>query len=90
MRSSTLAVAAAVLVLSVLVASGGAAARRPVVMRQGQGGSSPGASAVLQDRVAMAVQSTSTNSSAQPSNCTYGHNSGGVCPPTPPAPGAGH
>jgi hypothetical protein len=90
MRSSTLAVAvaAAVLVLSVLVASGGAAARRSVVMRQG--GSNPGASAVLQDRVAMAVQSTSTNSSAQPSNCTYGHNSGGVCPPTPPAPGAGH
>jgi len=91
MRSSTLAVvvAAAVLVLAVLASGGGVvgAAARPVVMRKG--GGSSGAGAVL-DRVAVAVELTSTNSSAQPSNCTYGNNSGGVCPPTPPAPGVGH
>ncbi|KAM3261181.1 hypothetical protein ACQJBY_052073 [Aegilops geniculata] len=26
-----------------------------------------------------------TDSSAQPSNCTYGHNTGGQCPPSPAA-----
>ncbi|CAD6215003.1 unnamed protein product [Miscanthus lutarioriparius] len=89
MRSLTLAVAAAVLVLAVL-ASGGVvvvgAAARPVVR---QGGGSAGAGAVLHLAV-VAVELTSTNSSAQPSNCTYGNNPGGVCPPTPPAPGVGH
>jgi hypothetical protein len=89
MRSSTLAVAAAVLVLAVLASGGGGigAAAPPVVGQQGGGSSSAGA---VLDRIAVAVELTSTNSSAQPSNCTYGNNSGGVCPPTPPAPGVGH
>ncbi|CAN6322285.1 unnamed protein product [Urochloa humidicola] len=70
------ALAAAVLVLAVL-ASGGVVgtAARPVAS---QGGVS-----------VVAVEFTGTNSSAQPSNCTYGHNVGGVCPPTPPSAG-GH
>lgn len=87
MRPSSSTVAAAVLVLAAaaaaVLASGGTvgAAARPVV---GHGGG---------DRAAVFVAvelATGTDSSAQPSNCTYGHNSGGVCPPTPPAPGAGH
>ena len=69
------ALAAAVLVLAV-AASGGVlgAAARPVAS---QGGGS----------VVVAVEFTGTNSSAQPSNCTYGNNVGGVCPPTPPGAG---
>ncbi|KAG2545205.1 hypothetical protein PVAP13_9KG415326 [Panicum virgatum] len=65
------ALAAAVLVLAV-AASGGVpgAAARPAAS---QGGGS-----------VVAVEFTgTTNSSAQPSNCTYGNNVGGVCPPTP-------
>ena len=70
MRSTALA--ATVLVLAVVAASGGVlgAAARPVAS---QGGGS----------VVVAVEFTGTNSSAQPSNCTYGNNVGGVCPPTP-------
>ena len=73
MRSTALA--AAVLVLAV-AASGGVpgAAARPAAS---QGGGS----------VVVAVEFTGTNSSAQPSNCTYGNNVGGVCPPTPPGAG---
>jgi hypothetical protein len=78
MRSSALA--AAVLALAILVASGGivGTAARPVVGRQGGG--------------FVAVELTGTDSSAQPSNCTYGNNVGGVCPPTPTLtpPSAGH
>ncbi|TKV90787.1 hypothetical protein SEVIR_9G051800v4 [Setaria viridis] len=79
-RSSALA--AAVLVLAVL-ASGGVVgtAARPVAT---QGG---GSVAALY-HVVVAVEFTGTDSSAQPSNCTYGNNVGGVCPPTPPS--AGH
>lgn len=84
MRSS--AIVAVVLVLAV-VASGGVVvvvtAARPVVDHLGGG-----RSVVAMDRVAVAVELTGTNSSAQPSNCTYGNNVGGVCPPTPP--GGGH
>lgn len=81
MRSS----AAVVLVLAVLVSGGvvvGTAAR-PVANQLG------GARSVeAMHPVSVAVKFTGTNSSAQPSNCTYGNNVGGVCPPTPP--GAGH
>ena len=61
MRSTALA--ATVLVLAVVAASGGVlgAAARPVAS---QGGGS----------VVVAVEFTGTNSSAQPSNCTYGNN----------------
>ncbi|CAL4919560.1 unnamed protein product [Urochloa decumbens] len=81
MRSSS-ALAAAVIVLAVL-ASGGVVgtAARPVAT---QGRVSVVAA---MDRV-VAVEFTGTNS-AQPSNCTYGNNVGGVCPPTPPSPSAG-
>ncbi|ONM10359.1 uncharacterized protein [Zea mays] len=86
MRPSSSTVAAAVLVLAAVLASGGTvgAAARPVV---GHGGG---------DRAAVFVAvevATGTDSSAQPSNCTYGNNVGGVCPPFPPtpsAPNAGH
>ncbi|CAN6297438.1 unnamed protein product [Urochloa humidicola] len=74
----TRALAAAVLVLAIL-ASGGVivgTAARPVAS---QGGVS-----------VVAVEFTGTNSSAQPSNCTYGNNVGGVCPPTPPGAAGGH
>ncbi|CAN6234777.1 unnamed protein product [Urochloa humidicola] len=71
------ALAAAVLVLAVLAGGVVGTAARPVAS---QGG---GVSAV-------AVEFTGgTNSSAQPSNCTYGNNVGGVCPPTAPSAG-GH
>ena len=65
------ALAAAVLVLAV-AASGGV----------------PGAAASQGGGSVVAVEFTgTTNSSAQPSNCTYGNNVGGVCPPTPPGAG---
>ena len=89
MRSSS-TVAAVVLVLAVVVlASGGVvgAAARPVVgLGQQSGGSGSG------NRVVVAVELASgTDSSAQPSNCTYGNNVGGVCPPFPPSTsGVGH
>jgi hypothetical protein len=73
MRSPTF-VAAVVLAL-VFLASGGGAAARPVV--------SEGGSDVALDRVVVAAEFTGTDSSAQPSNCTYGNNTGGQCPPTP-------
>ncbi|CAL4944892.1 unnamed protein product [Urochloa decumbens] len=81
-RSSALA--AAVIVLAVL-ASGGVVgtAARPVAT---QGGVS--VVAAMDHRV-VAKEFTGTNSSAQPSNCTYGNNVGGVCPPAPPSAG-GH
>ncbi|OQU90830.1 uncharacterized protein LOC8061159 [Sorghum bicolor] len=90
--SSTTTVAAAVLVIAVVVlASGGGGvvgvAARPVVGlgQQSRGGASG-------SRVFVAVELASgTDSSAQPSNCTYGNNVGGVCPPFPPStPGVGH
>ena len=91
MRSSKLAVvvAAAVLVLAVLASGGGVvgAAARPVVgLGQQSGGSGSG------NRVVVSVELASgTDSSAQPSNCTYGNNVGGVCPPFPPSTsGVGH
>ncbi|GJN23006.1 hypothetical protein PR202_gb10620 [Eleusine coracana subsp. coracana] len=70
MRSSKFV--AAVLILVFLVAGGGAAAR-PVVRE--------GGSDVALDR-AVAAEFTGTDSSAQPSNCTYGNNIGGQCPPS--------
>ncbi|KAG0547162.1 hypothetical protein BDA96_01G055700 [Sorghum bicolor] len=91
MRSSTLTVVVVAAAVAVLASGGVAVAARPVVvMRQEAGGSS--ATGAVLDRVvvSVAVELTSTNSSAQPSNCTYGNNSGGVCPPNPPAPGVGH
>ncbi|CAL4936490.1 unnamed protein product [Urochloa decumbens] len=83
MRSSALA--AAVIVLAVL-ASGGVVgtAARPVAT---QGGVS--VVAAMDHRVVAVEFVTGTNSSAQPSNCTYGNNVGGVCPPAPPSSG-GH
>ncbi|XP_062209458.1 uncharacterized protein LOC133911276 [Phragmites australis] len=70
MRSPTFV--AAVLVL-VFLASGGTAARTLV---------SEVGSEVALDHVVL-VELTGTDSSAQPSNCTYGNNVGGQCPPTP-------
>ncbi|TVU44570.1 hypothetical protein EJB05_04015, partial [Eragrostis curvula] len=72
MRSSPAFAAAVVLVL-VFLGSGSGAAARPVV--------SHGGSDVAIDR-AVAVEFTGTDSSAEPSNCTYGNNIGGECPPS--------
>lgn len=64
---------AAVLVL-IFLASGSGAAARPVVREAG------GLDAVRSHVVA--AEFTGTDSSAQPSNCTYGNNTGGQCPPS--------
>ncbi|KAF8710084.1 hypothetical protein HU200_029813 [Digitaria exilis] len=84
MRPSALA---AVVLVIVVLASGGVVvgtAARPVANQL-----TGGLSVAALDRVAVAVELTGTNSSAQPSNCTYGNNVGGVCPPTTP-PASGH
>ncbi|KAJ1293189.1 hypothetical protein BS78_01G049000 [Paspalum vaginatum] len=79
--------AAAVLVLAVVASSGGVgAAARPLAASLGSGSGS----GVALDRVVAVQLTAGTNSSAQPSNCTYGNNVGGVCPPTPPASATGH
>ena len=87
--SSSTTVAAAVLVLAVVILTSGGVvgvAARPVVGLGQQSGGGAGS------RGFVAVELASgTDSSAQPSNCTYGNNVGGVCPPFPPStPGVGH
>uniref|UniRef100_A0A0E0KK91 Uncharacterized protein n=1 Tax=Oryza punctata TaxID=4537 RepID=A0A0E0KK91_ORYPU len=76
--------AAAVFVVIFVTSGGGSGGRmsstaaRPMAM--GGAGAPPAA-------VAVELAGTGTNASSQPSNCTYGNNVGGQCPPTP---GAGH
>uniref|UniRef100_A0A0E0GV05 Uncharacterized protein n=1 Tax=Oryza nivara TaxID=4536 RepID=A0A0E0GV05_ORYNI len=73
----------AVLVAIFLTSGGGrmsSTAARPTAV--GGAGAPPAAVAVE-----LAGTGTGTNASSQPSNCTYGNNVGGQCPPTP---GAGH
>ncbi|KAL6638052.1 hypothetical protein ACP70R_025624 [Stipagrostis hirtigluma subsp. patula] len=69
---------AAVLALVFLASGGGGTEARPVVSAGGSGATGDRA-------VAVELTGTGTDSSAQPSNCTYGNNTGGQCPPTPSA-----
>ncbi|XP_040378763.1 uncharacterized protein LOC102721635 [Oryza brachyantha] len=72
--------AAAVLVVICLTSGGGGGGRGGTAARPLAVGAAPGT-------VAVELAGTGTNASSQPSNCTYGNNVGGQCPPTP---GAGH
>uniref|UniRef100_A0A0D9W077 Uncharacterized protein n=1 Tax=Leersia perrieri TaxID=77586 RepID=A0A0D9W077_9ORYZ len=64
--------AAAVLVVILLTSGGG---------RSGNGTAARPLAPPPPD--AVAVELAGTNASSQPSNCTYGNNVGGQCPPTP-------